>query len=291
MALVNQFQTKFENAVTLYGTVANDIRKSARSVNISSQLNEFSNVLTTLRNRNPQMLQEIKSVVLNFQQLELEARRYVELAKSFAQENIYVAQNVLNGVRYYDPESILQNFKETAEGLDKAFKAVLDKHGEIGWNISSIRSQATGAGQRARVLASEANTKTLCRMPVVGVLVAPVVRTAESGLVGLVKGIVESVGSTVLLGVPAIAAAEERDKLKQLERMYSSIAAFMENFMQLVKGHKDLLTTISARVGVLPGEYELLEKSYKERKLKLYKIDLFKEKCVGIVRACDEYLM
>ena len=32
-----------------------------------------------------------------------------------------MAQNVLNGVRYYDPESILQNFKETAEGLDKAF--------------------------------------------------------------------------------------------------------------------------------------------------------------------------
>lgn len=261
MALVNQFQTKFDNAVTLYGTVANDIRKLARSGNISSQLNEFSNVLATLRNRNPQMLQEIKSVVLNFQQLELEARRYVELAKSFAEENIYVAQNVLNGVRYYDPESILQNFKETAEGLDKAFKAVLDKHGEIEWDISSIRSQATGAGQRARVLASEANTKTLCRMPVVGVLVAPVVRTAESGLAGLVKGIVESVGSTVLLGVPAIAAAEERDKLKQLERMYNSIAAFMENFMQLVKGHKDLLTTISARVGVLPGEYEVLEKN------------------------------
>ena len=59
MALVNQFQTKFENAVTLYGAVANDIRKLARSVNISSQLNEFSNVLATLRNRNPQMLQEI----------------------------------------------------------------------------------------------------------------------------------------------------------------------------------------------------------------------------------------
>ena len=161
MALVNQFQTKFENAVTLYGAVANDIRKLARSVNISSQLNEFSNVLATLRNRNPQMRQEIKSVVLKFQQLELEARRYVELAKSFAQENIYVAQNVLNGVRYYDPESILQNFKETAEGLDKAFKVVLDQHGKIEWDISSIRSQATAAGQRARVLTSQANTKTL----------------------------------------------------------------------------------------------------------------------------------
>ena len=121
MALVNQFQTKFENAVTLYGAVANDIRKLARSVNISSQLNEFLNVLATLRNRNPHMRQEIKSVVLKFQQLELEARRYVELAKSYAQENIYVAQNVLNGVRYYDPESILQNFKETAEGFDNAY--------------------------------------------------------------------------------------------------------------------------------------------------------------------------
>ena len=122
MALLNQLQTKFENAVTLYGTVANDIRKLAPvSVNISSQLNEFSNELATLRNRNPQMLQEIKSVVLKFRQLELEARRYVELAKSFAQENIYMAQNVLNGVRYYDPESILQNFKETAEGFDKAY--------------------------------------------------------------------------------------------------------------------------------------------------------------------------
>ena len=78
------------------------------------------------------------------------------------------------------------------------------------------------------MLASEANTKTLCRMPVVGVLVAPVVRTAESGLAGLVKGIVESVGYSVLLGVPAIAAAEERDKLKELERMYSSITAFIQ---------------------------------------------------------------
>ena len=96
-----------------------------------------------------------------FQQLELEARTYVELAKSFPPENIYVAQNVLNGVRYYDPESILQNFKETAEGLHKAFKVVLDQHGKIEWDISSIRSQATAAGQRARVLASQANTKTL----------------------------------------------------------------------------------------------------------------------------------
>ena len=93
-----------------------------------------------------------------------------------------MAQNVLNGVRYYDPESILQNFKETAEGLDKAFKVVLDQHGKIEWDISSIRSQATGAEQRARVLASEAKTKTLCRMSVVGVLVAPVVRTADVGL-------------------------------------------------------------------------------------------------------------
>ena len=42
---------------------------------------------------------------------------------------------------------------------------------------------------------------------------------------------------------------------------------------------------------MLPGEYEVLEKTYKERKLKLYKIDPFKEKCVGIFRACDEYLM
>ena len=67
------------------------------------------------------------------------------------------------------------------------------------------------------MLASEANTKTLCRMPVVGVLVASVIRTAESGLVGFVKGIVESVGSTVLLGVPAIAAAEERSRAGQTE--------------------------------------------------------------------------
>ena len=87
MALVNQFQTKFDNAVTLYGTVANDIRKLAPvSANISSQLNEFSNVLATLRNRNSQMLQAIKRVVVKFRQLEVEARRYVELAKSFAQE-------------------------------------------------------------------------------------------------------------------------------------------------------------------------------------------------------------
>ena len=132
MALVNQLQTKFENAVTLYSTVVNDIRKLAPvSVNISSQLNEFSNELATLRNRNPQMLQEIKSVALKFRQLELEARRYVELAESFAQENIYVAQNVLNGVRYYDPESILQNFKETAEGLDKAFNPLSPNSDQI----------------------------------------------------------------------------------------------------------------------------------------------------------------
>ena len=143
LALVNQFQTKFENAVTLYGTVANDIRKLARSVNISSQLNEFSNELATLRNRNPQMLQEIKSVVLKFRQLELEARRYVELAKSFAQENIYVAQNVLNGVRYYDPESILQNFKQTAEGLDKAFNPLSPNSDQDQFSPNNIYTLST----------------------------------------------------------------------------------------------------------------------------------------------------
>ena len=89
------------------------------------------------------MLQEIKSVVLKFQQLELEARRYVELAKSLAQENIYVAQNVLNGVRYYDPESILQNFKETAEGLDKAFNPLSPNSDQDQFSPNNIYTLST----------------------------------------------------------------------------------------------------------------------------------------------------
>lgn len=117
----NTFQTNFEKAVTLYGTVASNIRGLADSGNISRQVIEFSNEYSSLQNVNPQMLQNIKTVAEKYQQLDLETRKYVGQTKTFAQDNIRVAQNVLKGEQYSKPESILKYFKKNCGTVGQSF--------------------------------------------------------------------------------------------------------------------------------------------------------------------------
>jgi len=117
----NTFPAKFEKAVTLYGTVASDIRGLARYGNISRKVIEFSNEYSSLQNANPQILQNIKTVAEKYQQLDLETRKYVEQTKTFAQDNIRVAQNVLNGAQYSKTESILKYFKKNCRTVGQSF--------------------------------------------------------------------------------------------------------------------------------------------------------------------------
>lgn len=301
----NTFQTNFEKAVTLYGTVASNIRGLADSGNISRQVIEFSNEYSSLQNVNPQMLQNIKTVAEKYQQLDLETRKYVGQTKTFAQDNIRVAQNVLKGEQYSKPESILKYFKKTAERLDKAFEVVLDKYCKVYTEIINITSEAKREGKKAQQLSLEADIKKLCRTPVFGVVAGPVIRAAEFahdadhpvakgivGFIGFVTGILESAISTALLGIPAIAASEEQKKLEHLQMMYKSIVSFMEKFAELVKEHKNLLSTISTLVSTLPEEYKDFQKSFQETKtLDTDDIHLFKTRCEDIVEACGKYLM
>ena len=302
----NTFHANFEKAVTLYGTVASDIRGLARqSGNISRQVIEFSNEFSSLQNVNPQLLQNIKTVAEKYQHLDLETRKYVRRTKTFAQDNIRVAQNVLNGVQYSKPESILKYFKKTAERLDKAFEVVLDKYCKVYTEIMSIKSEANREGKKTGKLALEADAKKLCRTPVVGVVAGPVIRAAMFandvdnpvakgivGFIGFVTGILESAISTALLGLPALAASEQQKKLEHLEMLYKSIVSFMEMFADLVKDHKNLLTSISTLVSTLPEEYKELQQSFQETKtLELDDIHLFKTRCEEIVDECGKYLM
>lgn len=301
----NTFQANFEKAVTLYGTVASDIRGLARSGNISRQVIEFSNEYSSLKNVNPQILQNIKTVAEKYQQLDLETRKYVGQTKTFAQDNIRVVQNVLKGEQHSKPESILKYFKKTAERLDKTFEVVLDKHCKVYAEIMSITTEAKREGKKAQQLALQADINKLCRTPVVSVVAGPVIRAAEFandadhpvakgivGLIGFVTGILESAISTALLGIPAIAASEEQKKLEHLQMMYQSIVSFMEMFAKLVKEHKNLLSTISTLVSTLPEEYKDFQKSFQETKtLDTDDIHLFKTRCEDIVDACGKYLM
>lgn len=299
------FHAKFEKAVTLYGTVASDIRGLARSGNISRKVIEFSNEYSSLRNANPQILQNIKTVAEKYQQLDLEARKYVEQTKIFAQNNIRVAQNVLNGVQYSEPESILKNFKKAAERLDKAFEVVLDKYCKVYTEIITIRSQAEREGQKAGKLALQAEAKKVCRTPVLGVVAGPLLRAVEFannadhpvakgivGFIGFVKGMLESAISTALLGLPALVASGQQKNLEHLQMMCKSIVDFMETFTKLVNEHKNRLTTISTLVSTLPEEYKDFQKSFQETKtLDPDDIHLFKTRCEDIVDACGKYLM
>lgn len=173
-----QFQTEYNDAVVLYGTIANQIREF-RSLNISDKLIAFFNGYSDLQNRDPEMMRSIEGVVNQFRHVEVEAQKYVMKAKEFAKENNLVAQNVLAGKQYYQPESILKNFHKTAVKLDKAFTVVVDKHSEVERSIASISRQAKIAGRQAGILADDADTNMLCSVPVAGTLLAPGVKAAQ----------------------------------------------------------------------------------------------------------------
>ena len=242
-----QFQTEYQFSVAYYGKFANEIWEFS-FLYISDKLIAFFNGYSNLQNCNPEMARKIERVVIKCQEIEVEAQKYVVKARNLTQENKLVAQNVLDGKQYYRPESILKNFKRTAENLDKAFTAVAEKHSEVERSIASSHHPVT-------------------------------------------KGFASQAGSVARFRQGAISTASEaKERLKNVQEMYEFMVEFLKRFNHLIKNHKKLLSNISACVSQLPMKYEELGEDYKSVTLTLYQIDLFKNTCDNIIKACDMYL-
>ena len=192
---------QFQNAIDLYCELVKELREFS-CLHISDKLIAFFNGYSNFQNRNPEMVRKIEEVAIKYQEIEVKAQKYVAKAKDFAQGNKILAQNVLDGKQDYRPESILENFKQTAKDLDEAFTAVIEKHLEVERSIEGIADQAKDAGRQAGRLATNADQNVFCNVPVAGVVVAPGVKAVQwvnqvdhpvakgfAGLAGFVAGI------------------------------------------------------------------------------------------------------
>lgn len=303
LATSQEFQEEFVAAVGLYKSTAVQLQDLC-SLKLSDKLIAFFNRYSQLQNRNPEILRKIETVVDLFQEVEVEAQEYVLMARDLAEENKSLAQDVMAGARYLDPQSMLENFKTTAEDLRESFGGVAKKYSQIEKKIGNISDQSKSAGQQARRLAIEAEENVACNIPVLGLAVSPVVKAGKwadgannpvlkgvAGVFGFVAGLLQGAVSTALVGIPAIVAAKGQERLENLAGMYENIVEVMKKFDELVKNHKTLVTEVSSRVRVLVTKYERFEKDLKRRKpIQPYQIKLFKDACDNIIQSCDKYM-
>lgn len=297
------FQQDYKLAVEFYDKLGGEIQKLS-NMKVSKRLTGFMNQVHSVTNCDRQILLNIDKVVGMYQAIENEAEQYVRKARNFAQENHLVAENVKAGKQFFDSLALLENFDKTARRLDDVFKDVINKHSKVAQDVSDIHDQVGRKRDEAKDLSDEAEIDQLCTIPVLSLATTPVVRAFQfaekvsnpygkvlAGCAGFVAGILGGALSTAFLGLPMAAAHFSEKKFTELREEYGKIQAFLKQFDNLVKQHKDLLSEIRSRVSVLTDKYkDFKEDLERGEDLKHYQINLFQMACGNVTEACDIYL-
>lgn len=299
------FKQDYRSAVELYDELADHINDFSR-FRISKKLRNLTTLISCLKSCDPKILMELGRIVEMYQAIENEAEHYVRRARNFAKENHLVAENVLNGKKFYNPLTLLKNFEKTAKRLDDSFRVVISKHSEVARDVITISTQVNDERQRAIKHHEEAEMNAICNIPVLSMVTAPIVRAGQfagafskpaekalAGLAGVAAGFLNGVVATLTVGIPLYVNMRDEEKYRKVKEEYESIKDFLQKFDDLVSRHKKLLGEIRVDVSMLPDKYIDFKEALESGKVledSMVQIDLFQQVCKRIEEACDNYL-
>ena len=250
-------------------------------MNAAVKLKRFL-MTTCAESQGAEILKDLQNAACLYDKAELAGREYAIKARSCAEENILVANGILQGKKYYGPEDILEAFEDMVGGLLEEYEVVITKHNVVVNLMMNISSRAGKAKAQALNEATEA-TKGIARhapvaAPFVGAVegaelfssaVDNVPGKAVLGLVGALAGAVKGAISSVII-LPMAVNIANRVKYQKMTEEFEELVKELNQVEYIIKEHRHLLMQIKELSPVM------LDRIVKESK--------------DLITACDNYL-
>lgn len=286
-----------ENAIQLYSKVAKDINGLV-SLNAAAKLKKF---LLTFGTDSVQadIMRDLQHAARLYDKAELAGRDYARKARNCAEENILVANGVLQGKQYYTPQDVLDAFEDMVDGLLEEYNQVITKHNDVVDRMSEISNKAGRAKVRAQREVREAEDGIVRHAP----LAAPFVGAVECaqqfsnaadnvpakavlGFLGAIAGVVKGAITSVLI-VPMAVNIADRAKYQKMTEEFEELVKELDNVENIISNHRELLTKINGPVKNLSQKYKKINGRKELRPAMLHRIVLESN---NLITACDNYL-
>ena len=288
----------YENAIQLYSKVGKHIQRLS-SLNAAAKLKNFLMTKSSAESKGAEILKELQNAACLYDKAELAGREYARKARSCAEENILVANGILEGKKLYRPEDILQTFEDMVNGLLEEYNVVTTKYGVVERLMNGISSKAGRAKVQVQNEATEAKKGIVRHAPVAAPIVGAVefaelfsgaVDSAPGkavlGFVGALAGAVKGAISSVILVPMAVNIADSVKYRKMIEE-FEELVKELNEVEYIIKEHSDLLTQINGPVKNLSQKYRSIEI---RKELSRAMLDRILKESKDLITACDNYL-
>lgn len=286
-----------ENVIQLYSKVGNHIRSLA-SLNAAAKLKKFLQTFGA-NSDEAEIMRDLQNAACLYDKAELAGRHYARKARNCAEENILVANGVLQGKTYYQPEDIIDAFEDMVDGLLEEYGVVEQKYNVVVDRMALISNKAGKAKVRAQKGLKDAKDGIVRHAPVAAPFVGAVEcaelfssaadnipAKAVLGFVGAIAGTVKGAITSALL-VPMALNIADRVKYQEITKELEELVKELNTVEYIIKEHRELLTQINRPVKNLSQKY----KSIKGRKeLRPAMLDRIVKESKDLISACDNYL-
>ena len=286
-----------ENVIQLYSKVGNHIRSLA-SLNAAAKLKKFLQTFGA-NSDEAEIMRDLQNAACLYDKAELAGRDYARKARNCAEENILVANGVLQGKTYYQPEDIIDAFEDMVDGLLEEYGVVEQKYNVVVDRMALISNKAGKAKVRAQKGLKDAEDGIVRHAPVAAPFVGAVEcaklfssaadnipAKAVLGFVGAIAGTVKGAITSALL-VPMTLNIADRVKYQEITEELEELVKELNTVEYIIKEHRELLTQINRPVKNLSQKY----KSIKGRKeLRPAMLDRIVKESKDLISACDNYL-
>ena len=294
----HMLHTDCENAIQLYSKVGKHIQRLS-SLKAAAKLKKFLMTTTCAESGGAEILKRLQNAACLYDKAELAGREYARKARSCAEENILVANGILEGKKYYQPQDILEAFEDMVDGLLKEYDVVITKHTVVVQLMNGISSEAGRAKVRAQNEVTEAEKGIARHAPVAAPFIGAVEGAelfssavdnvpgkAALGFLGALAGAVKGVISSVIF-VPMAVNIANSVKYRNMKEEFEELLKELSEVEYIIKEHRDLLSQINQPVKSLSQKY----KSIKGRKeLRPAMLDRIVKESKDLITACDNYL-
>ena len=289
--------TDCEDAVKLYGKMGEHIRSLA-SLNANAKFKSFLH--KWFSGSSAEILKDLERAAQLYDEAELSGRNYARAARNFAEENILVADGILEGKKHYGPEDMIETFEDMVNGLLEDYNEVITKYNKVVDLMAQISGKTGRAKDRTQLEVREAEDGIVRHAPILGPFVGAaegavfLAKTVDNipmkavlGFVGAIAGTIKGAISSALI-VPMVYNITERAKYEELNKELDELASEVGKVEFVIKNHRELLIEISSPVKNLSQKY----KSIKGRKtLRIATLDRIKKESNELIKACDRYLV
>ena len=294
-----EFATEFNAVVENYAHMEKQIHKFG-GINVTKKLETFLSQFHGRDKASVFISGLVKDAAEKYRRVEDEAKKYVQMAKCFAEENIDAVEGVKDNK--YSAEEVLSHLKVTAKDMKKKFDSVVEEHHRILDSVKEAERKAKAEKEEWRKSKEIADTVFQVACPGIGVATGAKIlgeKAAEAvddkagklllGTAGGIAGTLLGIISGVLI-IPAVAGLALRTRYKSWEKEFGDIASSLHEVDAIISQHKSTLADICHHFDGLCQKYEALQTRLVDKKPIILTLDQISRISKRLGSACKVYL-